>query len=344
MAEMFDLRSDTVTLPTAAMRKAMADAPLGDDVFREDPTVKALEERTAELIGKEAALFVPSGTMANQIALLCHTRPGDEVICGQGSHCVAYESGAAAAWSGVQMREVGRGGLFGAADVQAAIQPDAYHLPRTRLVIVENTHNRSGGRIFPQSDVEAIAAIARERGLSLHLDGARIWNAAVAIGQPPNELCAPFDTVSVCFSKGLGAPVGSAICGARVRIDDALRFRKMLGGGMRQAGMIAAGALHALDHHRARLADDHQAAAQLAAALGQLEGVEVARVDTNIVNVEVPIDAATVVKRALEHDVLFFAVGPSTVRLVTHLGVSGRGFDACLAALVTSFRSALGRA
>ncbi|HZO14628.1 MAG TPA: GntG family PLP-dependent aldolase [Polyangiaceae bacterium] len=335
---MFDLRSDTVTRPTAAMRIAMAEAEVGDDVYREDPTVRRLEERTAEICGKDAALFVPSGTMANQIAILCHTRPGDEVVCGRGSHCVLYESGAAAAWSGVQMREVGCSGLFGVDDLREGILPPAYFLPHTRLVTVENTHTRAGGRVFPQADVEAIAAVAREHGLFLHLDGARIWNAAVASDRSVSELCAPFDTVSVSYSKGLGAPVGSALCASRATIDAALRFRKMLGGGMRQAGILAAGALHALERHRARLVEDHEAAKRLGAALGELDGVRVAPVETNIVNVDVDESAPRVVERAAEHRVLLHSIAPNTLRLVTHMEVSGPGFDACLAAVVAAFR------
>jgi threonine aldolase len=338
---MFDLRSDTVTRPSAAMKQAMADAEVGDDVYREDPTVRRLEERTAELCGKAGALFVPSGTMANQIALLCHTRHGDEVICGRGAHCRLYESGAAGAWSGVQMHEVGCTGLYGVDELREAILPRAYYLPRTRLVAIENTHNRAGGRVFPQADVEAIAREARVAGLALHLDGARIWNAAAATGRSVAELCAPFDSVSVCFSKGLGAPVGSAICGSAEIIEAALRFRKMLGGGMRQAGVLAAGALFALEHNRARLVEDHDAARRLGAALAEIDGVRVAPVETNIVNVDLDGDAPRVAELAVEHEVLFHSVSPFTLRLVTHLDVSGPGFDACIAAVVAAFRAAL---
>ena len=244
----------------------MASAAVGDDVYREDPTTKALEQQVASIVGKEAALFVPSGTMANQIAILCHTRPGDEIITGQASHCCFYESGAAAAWAGVQFEQVGSGGLFGADEVRDAIKPRAYYCPNTSLVLIENTHNRAGGRIFPQSDIEAIAHVAKENGLALHLDGARLWNAAVESDHSEAELCAPFDTVSVCFSKGLGAPIGSAICGDRATVERAVRFRKMLGGGMRQVGVLAAAALYALEHNRKRLADDHRAGRALAAA------------------------------------------------------------------------------
>lgn len=341
---MFDLRSDTVTRPTAAMRRAMAGAEVGDDVYREDPTVRALEQRTAEIVGKAGALFVPSGTMANQIALLCHCRPGDEVIIGQGAHCAYYESGAGAAWGGVQFEQVGRGGMFTAADLEAAIKPRAYYLPQTRLVALENTHNRAGGRVLSQSDVVAIAEVAAGAGLGLHLDGARIWNAAVATGQSVAGLCEPFDTVSVCFSKGLGAPVGSAICGDEATIERALRFRKMLGGGMRQAGILAAGALYALEHHRERIADDHVAARRLGEALGALEGVGVSEVESNIVNVDVPVEASAVVDEARQASVFFNAVGPRRLRLVTHMDVSGATFDEGLEKVVAAFSAAVSRA
>jgi len=338
---MYDLRSDTVTRPSPAMREAMVEAEVGDDIYREDPTVNRLEEHTAELLGKAAALFVPSGTMANQIALLCLTRPGDEAIIGQGSHCAYYESGAAAAWSGLQLEQVGRGGLFTASDLEAAIKPRAYYCPNTSLVAIENTHNRGGGRVFPQPDVDEIVNVARRHGLKLHLDGARIWNAAAASGRTIDELCAPFDTVAVCFSKGLGAPVGSAVCGDRATIDSALRFRKMLGGGMRQAGILAAAALYALQNNRDRLCEDHQAAARLAAALREIDGVAVDDVETNIINVEVAGDAREVVAKAERRDVLMSFTGPHALRLVTHLDVVGHGFDDCVARVVQAHREAL---
>ena len=221
-----DLRSDTVTKPTPAMRDVMAQAEVGDDVYGEDPSVRALEEQVAALLGKEAALFVPSGTMSNQIALLCHTSRGDEVYVGEGSHCAYYESGAGAAWSGVQFAEVGRGGIYDAKALALAIRPRAFYMPNPRLVVVENTHNRGGGKIFPAGEVDAIAKTARDKGLALHLDGARIWNASAASGISERGLAAPFDTVSVCFSKGLGAPVGSALLGNRETIGRAHRFRK----------------------------------------------------------------------------------------------------------------------
>jgi threonine aldolase len=320
-----DLRSDTVTRPTQAMREAMAAAEVGDDVYGEDPTVNALEARVAELFGKEAALFVPSGTMGNQIGLLLHTRPGDEVIIGEGSHCSFYESGAAAAWAGVQFAVAGRGGLFVADDLLEALKPSADHFPQSRLVIIENTHNRAGGRIFPQAQIVEIAQAARSHALPLHLDGSRIWHTAAVSGLGLPELAAPFDTLNVCFSKGLGAPVGSAVVGSRAHIVAAHRFRKMLGGGMRQAGILAAGALHALEHHRARLVDDHRHARAFAEALHGAAGIEVAldAVETNIVLLTTTLlDAAELMHRARARGVLMNAVGRRTLRAVTHLDVS----------------------
>jgi threonine aldolase len=317
-----DLRSDTLTKPTAAMRAAMAAAEVGDDVYGEDPSVRALEERVAALLGKESALFVPSGTMGNQIGLLVHTRPGDEVIIGEGSHCAFYESGAASAWAGVQFAIAGQGGLFTADELLEVVKPPQDHFPRTRLVVVENTHNRAGGRVFPQAEVERIAAAARAGGLGLHLDGARIWNASAATGVEVAALAAPFDTLSVCFSKGLGAPVGSAFVGSREHVIQAHRFRKMLGGGMRQAGILAAGALFALEQHRARLADDHAAARAFADVLRGVDGLELAPVDTNIVALTTRLPAADIARRAAERGVLMNATGKHKLRVVTHLDVS----------------------
>jgi threonine aldolase len=304
------------------MRAAMAAAEVGDDVYAEDPTVRALEERVAALLGKEGALFVPSGTMGNQIGLLVHTRPGDEVIIGEGSHCAFYESGAASAWAGVQFAIAGHGGLFNAEQMLEVVKPPQYHFPRTRLVVLENTHNRAGGRVFPQPEVLKIADAARGQGLAVHLDGARIWNASVASGLDVAELAAPFDTLSVCFSKGLGAPVGSAFVGSREHVLAARRFRKMLGGGMRQAGILAAGALHALEHHRARLAEDHASARVFADALRGVAGVEVAPVESNIVVLtSTGTEAGELARRAAEQGVLMNATGKRTLRAVTHLDV-----------------------
>jgi threonine aldolase len=322
---MIDLRSDTVTRPTPAMREAMARAEVGDDVYGEDPTVRALEELAAGLTGKEAALFVPSGTMGNQLALLTSTRRGDEVVCGEGAHLSWFESGAGAALSGVQFAVAGQGGLFGVAEMEAAIKPRAYYHPRTSLVAVENTHNRAGGRVFPQADARAIAQRAHELDLRAHLDGARIWNACVATGASVAELAAPFDTVSICFSKGLGAPVGSALCASKAQIEDAHRFRKMLGAGMRQAGILAAGALHAVQNHRARLADDHEHARLFAKELRSLvtlAGVAVQEPETNIVNIDLSADAARkAIALAKESGVLVGTILPTRIRAVFHLDV-----------------------
>ena len=325
MSTMIDLRSDTVTQPTAAMRTAMAQAPVGDDVWGEDPTVARLQERAAELLGKPAALFVPSGTMANQIALLSHCDRADEVFVGEGNHCLFYESGAGQAWAGVSFTVVGRDGLFTAEQLIETIRPHDQHFPRPRLVAIENTHNRSGGRVFPQRDVEAIAEAAHARALSVHLDGARIWNASVATGCPPATLCEPVDSVSACFSKGLGAPVGSVLAGDTDFITRAHRYRKMLGGGMRQAGILAGGCLHALDHHVERLADDHAHARALAQALSSVDGLrcDPARVETNIVVFEVPsLGAPDFVVLAAEQGVKLTAIDHRRVRAVTHLDVS----------------------
>jgi threonine aldolase len=318
----FDLRSDTVTQPTAEMRAAMARAEVGDDVYREDPTTRKLEERVAALLHKEAAMFVPSGTMGNQIALLVHTQRGAEVIVGDGAHVTNFEAGAGAAWAGVQFAAVGTKGLFTARDVEAAVRPASEMYPETRLVWIENTHNRSGGRLFPQRDAIAIADFARRSKFAIHLDGARLWNAAAATGIAEAELAAPFDTVGVCFSKGLGAPVGSAVAGSTALIERARRFRKMLGGAMRQSGILAAAALHALEHHRERLVRDHQAARRMAEILEGSPHVtsKAQTVETNIVVVELAEPRSRDVVRAAEElGVLVHAIAPNAVRLVTHL-------------------------
>jgi threonine aldolase len=325
MRAVIDLRSDTVTRPTLGMRQAMFDAEVGDDVFGDDPSVRALEEDVAAIVGKPAALFVTSGTMGNQLAIACQTRPGDEVIAGDGAHPVWYECGAAAALSGVQFVIVGRGGLYQAEEMLEAIKPNTYYYPRTSLVCVENTHNRAGGRVFPQKDVLAIGEAARSRRLALHLDGARIWNASAKTGVAVAELAAPFDTVSVCFSKGLGAPVGSALVGSREIVDRARRFRKMWGGGMRQAGVLAAAARYALAHHRSRLVDDHAHARVFAERLSTTPGVTVPPVETNIVNVDLPetLLADDAVVAAREAGLAIGASGLHRLRAVTHLDVSG---------------------
>ena len=321
-----DLRSDTVTRPTAEMRRAMADAEVGDDVYREDPTARALEERAAAVLGKEAALFVTSGTMANQIALMIHCRPGDDVIAPRDAHVRLYETGGAAAWAGVQVAEVGSAGSFDVADLDAVAQTsDAYYLPRTRLVVLENTHNRAGGRVVPRDVVLRVAARARALGLALHLDGARLWNASVATGVSEADLAAPFDTVSACFSKSLGAPAGSVIAGSRDAIAQALRLRKRLGGGMRQVGILAAGALYALEHHRERLEGDHRAARAFAEAIAGANGIaiDLDTVETNIVIfASRRVSPADLVARAAERGVRISTFGGDLVRAVTHFDVT----------------------
>jgi threonine aldolase len=321
---MIDVRSDTVTKPSPAMREAMARAEVGDDVYGEDPTVRALEEEVAALLGKEAALFVTSGSMGNQLAIAIQTRHGDEVIVGEGAHPVFYEAGAGPALSGVQFAVAGRGGTFNADEMQQVVKPRAYYTPRSSLVCVENTHNRAGGRVFPQQDALAIAERGHTLGLRAHLDGARLWNAAVATRLAERELAAPFDTVSVCFSKGLGAPVGSALASTRENVELARRFRKMWGGGMRQAGILAAGALHALRHNRARLAEDHANARRLAELIAPHAGlrVDASAVETNIVNIDTQAPAEAVSRASRALGLLINASGPQRLRAVTHLDVS----------------------
>ncbi|MDR5683701.1 MAG: GntG family PLP-dependent aldolase [Armatimonadota bacterium] len=323
-----DLRSDTVTRPSRPMREAMASAAVGDDQFGEDPTVNALQERVAATLGKEAALWLPTGTMANQVALRVLTRPGDDVITSRESHLVWHETGAGAANAGVQFTEVGDRGIFTAEQFLAARKPrDHITYPPTTVVAVENTHNRAGGVIFPLDEAERICAGARGHGVSTYLDGARLWNAAVATGRSPAELAAPFDLVSVALSKGLGAPGGSLLAGPRDLMGRAVRCRRMLGGAMRQVGIFAAAGLYALDHNLERLAQDHANARGIAERLAQSPRIllEAAAVQTNIVVFglapEAP-DAPTVVARAKDRGVLVFAIGPRTIRAVTHLDVS----------------------
>jgi threonine aldolase len=345
---MIDLRSDTVTRPSPAMREVIARAEVGDDVLGDDPTVKSLEEEVAAIVGKEAALFVTSGTMGNQLAIATHTRPGDEVIVSEGAHVVWYESGAGAALSGVQFVAAGRDGLFTADEMEAAMKPAVYWGPRTSLVCIENTHNRAGGRVFPADEARAVAERARARGLATHVDGARIWNASAASGIPVHALCAPFDTASVCFSKGLGAPVGSALCGPRPLIERARRLRKMWGGGMRQSGLLAAAARYALTHHRERIADDHANARRFAEKLSGAPGitVDVAAVETNIVIVEVDprLTGEGVAAAAREQGVALSTWGPHKLRAVTHMDVSRADVEVAAERLITAVARALERA
>jgi len=323
-----DLRSDTVTRPTAAMRKAMAEAEVGDDVYGEDPTVNALEQRVAELLGTEAALFVPSGTMANQVALRAHTRHGDCVIIGRDAHCWRHESGSLAALSGLQTNMMADY-TFTAADVRAAYLPDSdAHASPTRVVALENSHNMGGGLVWNRAQMAEVTRTAHALGMATHLDGARLWNAAVASGTTERELAAGFDSISVCLSKGLGAPVGSLIAGKRDFIKRCHRYRKMQGGGMRQIGILAAAGLHALDHHRARLAEDHANARALAEAIAGTPGlrIDLARVHTNIVMMEIDkLSAEAVIAQAKPHGILLGASGPQRVRAVTHLDVDREG-------------------
>ncbi len=324
-----DLRSDTVTRPSAPMRAAIAAAAVGDDQYGEDPTVNALQERVCALLGKEASIFLPSGTMANQVALRTLTRPGDDVIVSRESHAVWHEGGGSAANAGVQFTEIGEGGTFDAEAFLAACKPQGHFLyPPTTLVEIENTHNRSGGVVFPQAEVEAICDAARARRVATFLDGARLWNAAAASGRTPAALAHPFDVVSVALSKGLGAPGGSLLAGTRETVARATRYRRMFGGALRQAGILAAAGLYALDHNLARLKQDHANARAIAERLAASPRVvlDLATVQTNIIVFRLAgsaPDAAAVVARARERGVLVNAFGARTVRAVTHLDVSG---------------------
>ena len=324
-----DLRSDTVTRPTPGMREAMAKAEVGDDVHGEDPSVNRLQEHVAALLGKQAALFFPSGTMANQAALRVQTRPGDVVIAARDAHILKYEAGAASALSGLQLETIGREGSYSPEEVQAALHPSDVHFAPTTLLAIENTHNAAGGRVFRQGPLAGVTRAAREAGLALHCDGARLWNAAVAQGLPPATLAAPFDTVSVCLSKGLGAPVGSLVAGSLELVTRLRRIRKMLGGGMRQAGVLAAAGLFALEQQLARLADDHANARQLARGLLEI-GFEVEGTpETNIVMFRVAEDAAFQSK-ARERGVLLSRADPGRMRAVTHLDVTAADVEEAL--------------
>jgi len=340
---MIDLRSDTVTRPTDGMRAAMAAAPVGDDQFGEDPSINDLQSRIAALLGKEAALWLPSGTMANQVALRALTRPGDDVIVSRESHAVWHETGGGAANAGVQFTEIGAGGRFTAQDFVAAVKPRDHMLyPPTTLVEVENTHNRAGGIVIDQGEAARVCAAARERRITSFLDGARLWNAATASGRSVAELAAPFDVASVALSKGLGAPAGTMLAGPRDVMRDCVRHRRMLGGAMRQVGILAAAGLYALDHHVERLADDHANATLIASRLRGNPRVTLVAdpVETNIVIFSLAAgapDAPAVVAAARAKGVLIVAFGPRTVRAVTHLDVTReqceRAADVLLAAV-----------
>ncbi len=327
-----DLRSDTVTKPTAEMRQAMAEAEVGDDVYREDPTVNRLEEQAAAILDKEAALFVPSGTMGNQIAVKVHTEPGQEVICEERSHIFNFEMGMMAAFSGCQARTVAtKNGIMTWDQIREKLRPGIYYYSRSGLITVENTHNMAGGTVYSLEQMQEICDRAHETGIPVHLDGARIFNAAIYLGRPVRELAAPFDSVMFCLSKGLGAPVGSLLAGRRAFIDKALRVRKMLGGGMRQAGVLAAAGLIALEKHPARLAEDHRNARFLAESLRKVPGiaVDLRNVQTNIVIFDVSgagLSASEFSARLKALGVLINPINERQMRIVTH---SDADYAAC---------------
>jgi threonine aldolase len=343
-AAAIDLRSDTVTRPTAAMKAAMMSAPLGDDVLGDEPTVQALEAKVAALLGKEAALFVPSGTMANQLAIRTVCEPGDEIIAHRDSHIIHYETGAPAALAGCMICPLdGPRGLFDATQVRAAMRPRDQHAPVSRMLVIENTHNKGGGTVWPLAQFEAVASAGRECGLHVHIDGARLLNACIALGVAPTAYTAQVDTVSLCFSKGLGAPVGSALAGSAKLIARARRFRKMFGGAMRQSGLLAAAAIHALDHHVARLADDHANARRLAAIIASTPGLILEgtpdSVPTNMVffTLEPRLgSAADFCTRLARRGVAAIGMGPSRVRMVTHLDVTATDIDHAAAAIAAT--------
>ena len=339
---MVNLYSDTQTRPTAAMRQAMAEAEVGDEQLFDDPTVTALCARVAELLGFEAAVFLPSGTMCNEIAFRLHIRPGgDEAYLHRRSHPIVAEAGGPAAFAGAMMHPLeGERGMFTAGALEAALRPEGdRYLPRSRLVSVEQTTNLAGGHVWPQDQLREVVEVASAYGLRLHMDGARLMNAVVASGVPAGEWTRGFDTAWLDFSKGLGAPMGACLAGSRELIDEAWRYKQMLGGAMRQAGIVAAGALHALDHHVERLADDHELARLLARALEGVRGVEIdaAAVETNIVVFDVG-DAPALVAELGAAGVKMGALGPCTVRAVTHLDVDREGVEEAVAAV----REALG--
>ena len=326
--EIIDLRSDTITKPSPAMRQAMAQAPVGDDVFAEDPTVNLLQQEVAELLGKPSALYVPSGVMANQIGIKVHTQPGDEVIVEQDSHIFNYETAAPSVLSNVQLHVIsGQRGILRAEQLAPAVRPPAYYMPRTTLICLENTHNRAGGTVYPIEEIKRIRDFARALGIKMHLDGARLWNACVASGIQPKEYAQFFDSVSVCFSKGLGAPVGSALVGSEEVIQRARRIRKIFGGGMRQAGIIAAGALYALQHNIPRLKEDHENARLFAERVAQnpKAGIDPKTVQTNIVVIDISQTGKStneVLDVLRSRNVLLTDATYTSIRAVTHLDVS----------------------
>jgi threonine aldolase len=345
MKAFIDLRSDTVTKPTPGMRRVMAKAEVGDDVFGEDPTVNALQAKVAKILGKEASIFVPSGTMANQLSIKSHTQPGDEVIIEATSHPYNFEGGASAALSGIQFNCLkGVRGILDATQLEEAIRPEDHHFPVTKLICLENTHNRGGGTIYPIQKIAEISRLARSKDLLVHLDGARLWNASVASGIKPQEYARWADSVSVCLSKGLGAPIGSLVAGTKAFIDRVHRFRKMFGGGMRQAGIIASAGIYALDHHVERLKEDHKNAKRLALGLKEIKGVSIhpEHVETNIVIFDIAETGMTAARMGDEMKkmgVLIHPFGKTVIRLVTHLDVSKDDIETALKAFKKVFRS-----
>ena len=327
MDDYIDLRSDTVTKPSPAMRDVIFKAEVGDDVFEDDPTVKKLEMIVADLLGKEEALFVASGTMANQVCLRTLTQHGDEIILEEDSHIFNYEVGAASALSGLQLYPIrGTRGVITAEEIKARIRPDDIHIPPTRVIILENTHNRAGGTVFPLDEIKKIYQLASEFKIKMHLDGARLWNAVMATGTPLHTWAKPFDSVSVCLSKGLGAPIGSVIAGSGEFIRKARRVRKMYGGGMRQVGIIAAAGIYAIDNNFNRLVEDHRNAQLLAERLNDLEGlkIDLESVQTNIVVIDITETKKSVeqfLKALKEKGILLVPFGKTKIRAVTHLDV-----------------------
>lgn len=343
-----DLRSDTVSRPTAEMRSAMAAAEVGDDVYGDDPSVRRLEERTAEVLGKEAAVFTPTGTMSNQIAIRCHTEPGDLVLAERHAHAYLVESGGPAALSGATVVGLpGERGVFSAGQLRAAVRtphpmvPEACY-PVARLLAAENTHNFAGGAVWPLGALREVADTARGLGLATHLDGARLWHATAATGIPERRYAEGFDTVSVCFSKGLGAPIGSCLAGDGSLIRRARRFRQLFGGGLRQSGIVAAGALHALEHHRERLAEDHRRARRLAEGLALLPGIvlDPKGVETNIVRFGTSeTDAFALAERLLDRGVAVLPGSPNAMRAIPHLGISDEDVEEALGVFAEALSS-----
>lgn len=342
--KIIDLRSDTVTKPSLEMRRAMAEAEVGDDVFGDDPTIKRLEEKTAEILGHEAALYVPSGTMSNQISLRLMAGPGDEILCESGAHIFNFEAGGASAISGIQLHPLkAKYGLLTPEQLEPEIRGPNIHTPSTVAIALENTHNRAGGTVYEMESIKAIHDLAKQAGLLLYLDGARIWNAATFHNIKPSEIARYFDCISVCFSKGLGAPVGSAVVSTKERIKKARRIRKMLGGGMRQVGIIAAGALYALEHNIDRIPDDHRRAATLAANLSACKRfvIEFETVQTNIlvIGLKPPLDETLFCAKLAQNGVLAVPFGKGRFRVVPHIDINDEDIAQASRALIETAES-----